>query len=172
MNKETKKINKFKTEEQKEIIKFIIILVVVVTLVVGIYFFTKKFVTKDEEKQDNQTVTGTVNYNVTIIGELLNRPYDEYYAIIYDSTSNDAGKYQGIYSKFTTSEKSTTKMYYIDLSNKLNASYYSKDETNPKATSISELKLGDFTLIKVKKGKIVKYLEDEKEVKKELGMQD
>lgn len=172
MNKETKKINNFKTEEQKEIIKFIIIIVVVVSLVVGIYFFTKKFVTKDEEKKDTQEITGTVNYNVTIIGELLNRPYNEYYAIIYDSTSNDAGKYQGIYSKFTTGEKSTTKMYYIDLSNKLNKDYYSEEETNPKAKSIKELKLGDFTLIKVKDGKIIKYLEDEEEVKKELGMKD
>ena len=170
MNKETKKINNFKTEEQKEIIKFIIIIVVVVSLVVGIYFFTKKFVTKDEEKKETQEITGTVNYNVTIIGELLNRPYNEYYAIIYDSTSNDAGKYQGIYSKFTTGEKSTTKMYYIDLSNKLNKDYYSEEETNPKAKSIKELKLGDFTLIKVKDGKIIKYLEDEEEVKKELGM--
>lgn len=172
MNKETKKINNFKTEEQKEIMKFIIILVVVVALVVGIYFFTKKFVTKDEENKETQAVTGTVNYNVTIIGELLNRPYDEYYAIIYDSTSNDAGKYQGIYSQFTTGENSTTKMYYIDLSNKLNESYYSEEESNPKATTIADLKLGDFTLIKVKDGKIVKYLEDEKEVKKELGMKD
>lgn len=172
MNKETKKINNFKTEEQKEIIKFIIIIVVVVSLVVGIYFFTKKFVTKDEEKKETQEITGTVNYNVTIIGELLNRPYNEYYAIIYDSTSNDAGKYQGIYSKFTTGEKSTTKMYYVDLSNKLNKDYYSEEETNPKAKSIKELKLGDFTLIKVKDGKIIKYLEDEEEVKKELGMKD
>ena len=63
-------------------------------------------------------------------------------------------------------------MYYIDLSNKLNESYYSEEESNPKATNIKELKLGDFTLIKVKDGKIVKYLEDEKEVKKELGMKD
>lgn len=172
MNKDTKKINNFKTEEQKEIIKFVIILVVVVALVVGIYFFTKKFVTKEEEKTETQEVTGTVNYNVTIVGELLNRPYDEYYVIIYDSTSNKAAKYQSIYSKFTTGEKSTTKMYYIDLANKLNEPYYNSDETNPKVTSIKELKLGDFTLIKVKDGKINKYLEDEEAVKKELGMED
>lgn len=172
MNKDNKKIKNIKTDEQKEIIKFIIILVVVVALVVGIYFFTKKFVTKDESKDETQEVTGTVNYNVTIIGELLNRPYDEYYAIIYDSTSNDAAKYQGIYSSFSTSPESTTKMYYIDLSNKLNESYYSEDGTNPKAKSINELKLGDFTLIKVKNGKISKYLEDEDAIKKELGLKD
>lgn len=172
MNKETNKIKNFKTEEQKEIIKFIIILVVVVALVVGIYFFTKRFVTKDESKNETQEVTGTVNYNVTIIGALLNRPYDEYYAIIYDSTSTKAVKYEGIYSSFVSGTESTTKMYYIDLSNKLNESYYSGEETNPKATSISELKLGDFTLIKVKNGKISKYLEDEDAIKKELGLKD
>lgn len=172
MNKETKKIKKVKTEEQAEIIKFIIILIVVVALVVGIYFFTKKFVTKDEEKNETQEVTGTVNYNVTIIGTLLNRPYDEYYALIYDSTSNKAAKYQGIYSSFVSGPESTTKMYYIDLSNKLNELYYSEEETNPKATTISELKLGDFTLIKVKDGKISKYLEDEDAIKKELKLED
>lgn len=172
MNKETKRIKNVQTEEQQEIIKFIIILVVVVALVVGVYFFTKKFVTKEESKNETQEVTGSVNYNVTIIGTLLNRPYDEYYAIIYDSTSTKAGKYEGIYSSFTTGENSATKMYYIDLSNKLNESYYSGEETNPKAQSIDELKLGDLTLIKVKNGKITKYLEDEDAIRKELGLKD
>lgn len=168
MKKDTKKMKNVKTEEQKEIIKFLIILVVVVALVVGIYFFTKKFVTKEDEKKEE--ITGTVNYNVTIVGELLNRPYDEYYVLAYDSKGTKAGQYQGIYSNFTSSPTSTTKMYYIDLANKLNEQYRSSEETNPKATSISELKLGELTLIKVKAGKIVKYLEDEDEIKKELEL--
>lgn len=168
MKKDTKKMKNVKTEEQKEIIKFLIILVVVVVLVVGIYFFTKKFVTKEDEKKEE--ITGTVNYNVTIVGELLNRPYDEYYVLAYDSKGTKAGQYQGIYSNFTSSPASTTKMYYIDLANKLNEEYRSSEETNPKATSISELKLGELTLIKVKDGKIVKYLEDEDAIKKELEL--
>lgn len=173
MEKKDKTKNKvnFKTEEQKEIMKFLILLVVIVVCVVGVYFFTRAFVTKDlKEDKTEETTPAAINYNVTIVGSLLNRPYDEYYVLAYDSESVSINKYQGVYSTYTNKEKAI-KMYYIDLGNALNSSYYSEDETNPNAQSIDELKLGDFTLIKVKNGKIVKYIEDFDSVKKELGIE-
>ena len=97
----------------------------------------------------------------------------EYYALVYDSTDISVNKYQAVYSSYATLEKKDkTKMYYIDLSNTMNKSYYTEEKSNPDAKNLEELKLGDFTLIKVKKGKIVKYIEDYDAVKKELGIED
>lgn len=172
MKEKKKSVINYKSEEQKEIIKFVIILLVIVVVVVGIYFFTRNFVTKEAIKDNNtETTPVTINYDVTIVGSMLNRPYDEYYVLAYESDSVSVNKYQAVYSSYANKEKKD-KLYYIDLSNHLNSSYYNKNDTNPNATSIDELKFGDFTLIKVKKGKIVKYLEDYDEIKKELKIED
>ena len=169
-----KNVINYNTEEQKEVIKLLVIIVVIVALVVGEYFLTRAFVTKDlKSTNEEQPVAATINYDVTIIGSLLNRPYDEYYALVYDSTDISVNKYQAVYSSYATLEKKDkTKMYYIDLSNTMNKSYYTEEKSNPDAKNLEELKLGDFTLIKVKKGKIVKYIEDYDAVKKELGIED
>lgn len=162
----------YKTEEQQEMIRFLIIVAIIVVCVVGVYIFTKTYVTKDDAKDDAEVTTpAAINYDVTIIGSLLNRPYDEYFVMIYDSTSVSANKYQGVYTSYMSMQKEE-KLYYIDLSNAMNAPYYTDGQTNPAAKSIDELKLGEFTLIKVKKKKIVKYLEDFDEIKKELKIED
>lgn len=176
-NKKEKKVT-YKTEEQKEIVKFIVLVVVIGLCVGGIYLFTRVFVTKDINKNEDTTqeeVTGAINYNMTIIGTLLTRPYDEYYALAYDSQAVSSLKYQAIYSAYMNKQdEDLTKLYYIDLSNIMNESYIAdeSEETNPDAESLEDLKLGEFTLIKIKKGKIVKYLEDPFEIKKELKIEE
>lgn len=172
--KKTKNKVTYKTEEQQEIMKFIILIVIIAVCVGGIYLFTKVFVTKDINKNENATeevVTGAINYNVTIIGSLLDRPYNEYYVMAYNSKDVVSMKYQAIYSAYMSKEeKDLTKLYYVDLSNIMNEQYVASEdqETNPNAEKIEELKLGEFTLMKIKKGKIVKYIEDIEEIKKEL----
>ena len=52
----------------------------------------------------------------------------------------------------------------------MNEKFYSKEESNPKAKSISELKLSDLTLIKVKNKQITKYVENQDSIKAELGI--
>ena len=43
-------------------------------------------------------------------------------------------------------------------------------QTNPDATSISELALGDLTLIKVENGEIAEYLEGLDAIREEFGV--
>lgn len=174
--KEKKVKNKvaYRTEEQKEVMKFVILIAIIAVCVGGIYLFTKVFVTKDINKSDETEEVvqpGSINYNVAIIGNLLDRPYNEYYAMAYDAKDETSMKYQAVYSAYMSKQdKDLTKLYFIDLSNIMNESYVAKDdeETNPKAEKIEDLKLGEFTLIKIKKGKIVKYIEGIDEIKKEL----
>lgn len=74
-------------------------------------------------------------------------------------------------NKYMDKEKSN-KVYFCDLSNELNKKYYVGEDkdSNPNATTSSELAFKDLTLIKIKNGKIVKYLETLDTIKTELGI--
>lgn len=166
MNKKLKN-QKYYTEEQKEIQKFIIIVVVLVLVIGAIYFLTDKFV---EQGNSNNTTTGEINYDKATIGTLLNRPYDEYYAMIYSSNSTEESYYNSIKNNYSSKDDGL-KIYYIDLDNELNKKYYNvnnDNKSNPSAKSIDEINLGDITLIKVKNGEIVSYIEDIEQIKTEL----
>lgn len=178
MEKGKKKIKQnkvnYKTAEQDEIKKFIIVILVVVFCVGAIYFVTRAFVTKDLFKSNEEKIEevkpGAVNYDVAIMGQLLNRPYDEYYAVIYNKSEGDyISEMTSLVYDYTV-KKNHLHMYTIDLSNKLNESYYDKEKINVNAKKLKDLKVGDITLIKVKKGKIDKIIIDYKKMQKELGI--
>ena len=86
-NKKIKNKAAYRTSEQDEMIKFVVVILVVLLCVGAVYLFTRAFVTKDlfeNTSETQETVQeGEVNYDVAIMGQLLNRPYKQYYAIIY-----------------------------------------------------------------------------------------
>lgn len=173
----SKKVNKnkvtYRTSEQDEMIKFVIVILVVLLCVGGIYLFTRAFVTKDLFKDDTNTAEtvkeGTVNYDVAIMGQLLNRPYKQYYAVIYDSTGDYAYDMYSLVTSYTAL-KEHKHIYTIDLSNELNKAYYDVENVNTKAKTVAEMKVGDITLVKVKDGKIEKIIVDYAKMQKELGI--
>lgn len=164
----TKKVNKisYHTEEQKEMIHFLIVLSVIIVLVLGFYFISKFFIL-DQNLFENTYIPGTVNSERIVVGTLFNRPEKEYYVIAYDEDAKDAVYYSSLSASYK-GEKAL-KVYHLDLGNVLNKSYYIKEgESNKKATKPSEIKLKDLTLIKIKEGKIEKYLENLSDIEKEL----
>lgn len=153
-----KKRMKYYTDEQKEVFKFIIIIVVLVLVIGGIYLITDKYI----EKGNRSTVPGEINYDKATIGTMLNRPYDEYYVIIYDSKSTEASYYASLIYNYRENEDAL-KVYFIDLNNELNKKYYNVNNdniSNKDAKSINELDLGDITLIKVSNKEINTYIDD------------
>ena len=172
----TKKVKKSKTkvikdtsfnENNSEIGKFIIIFVVILLVVVGLYFLSKVIVDKREDKQAKDDVKqAEINYDIITIGTLLNRPYDEYYVLAYDGETPDAIYYSSLITVYQNKENAK-KIYYCDLSNGLNSKYVSAT-SNPDAKTVDELKLGKITLLTIKKGKIVGYVEDINQIQSTL----
>lgn len=169
-----KKNVKYETEEQKEVKKFIYVIIGLVIIIVGIYFFTRAFITKDLFKKDSDiTYTdGVVNDDVAIVGTMLNRPYEEYYVLAFDSDGTQANYYNGIASKYMSNENSL-KIYYIDLNNALNKKYIAgeNDAVSTKFETIENLKMGEITLFKVKNQKVTKMLTDVEKIKEELTVE-
>lgn len=169
--KKNKKI-KYETEEQKEVKKFIFVLLGLILIVVGVYFFTRAFVTKDlfDRKSNEVTYTeGVISYDVAIVGNMLNRPYDEYYLIAFDSEDTKVNYYNTIVSNYFNNDDSL-KIYHIDLANELNKKYIATEDEaiSKKFESIDKLKLGEVTLMKVENGKVTKFLTSIEKIKEEL----
>lgn len=166
------KMNSAKDIEDENSIKTLIIIIIIIAILIGIVYGATEIL-KKEPKPTNEITKGNINYDKTTIGTILNRPYDEYYVLIYNSEDNDAVLYSTILTKYmkNSNKKDYIKIYYCDLSNKLNEPYYDVDNdniSNQNVSKIEEFDLGDLTLIKVKNGKITQYIEDLEKIKENL----
>ncbi len=175
---EPKKIKKVKlndkkeryiSEEASEIRRFVFILMTIVILLVIVYGVTKIFVKDDNSSDADQVSPGVIDYDIVTVGTMLTKADKEYYVMIYDAEDANAVYYSAIINNYLAKEKALN-VYFCDLGNKLNNSYYvGKDgKSNPKAEKLSDLALKELTLIKVKNGKIVKYIENIDTIKSEL----
>jgi len=163
------KIKGTNSSDDNTIKKLIIIIFIIVVILVFLYGFTE--ILKKDESNEDPIVTGTVNYDKISVGTLLNRPYDNYYVMVYNAEDNDAVLYSTILTKYMQKTENNKKIYFCDLNNKLNNEYYdiNKDgKSNPEATSIDALNFGNLTLLEIEKGKIVNYIEDIDGIKKIL----
>ena len=168
MNKKKIKKEKFYSDDQVEIMRFVKI-IIIIAIFIGAFYLIAKFFTKDKKAEETTEQTQiTVNYDKAIIGNMFNRPYEEYYVVIYDTTSKDATMISALTSKYTQKEDSL-KFYQVDLNNPLNKTYYDKDNSNI-TTDFSKLKVGDLTLLKIVKGQITKYVTTLDEIKTQLAI--
>ncbi len=163
----------YANNEAGEFVNFLIIILIIALLCGGIYLATRAFVTKDlfDKKSDTEEIVqGAINYDVATMGTMLNRPYSEYYVVVYDATEGDyISDMSSLVYNYNALEKHLH-VYTVDLSNTMNKSYYDPENVNVNAKTLEEVKVGDITLIKVKNGSIVKYVTDLSKMKDELGV--
>ena len=167
-----RKKEKIRTAEQEEMFKFFIVILVVLMCVGGIYLLTRAFVTKDlfNSNGNTESVAGEVNYKSAIVGNILNRPYDQYYVIIYDTTSEVASEVATVINDFDNrTDDKKLHLYIVDLNNKLNADYYNPEKENTSARDVASFMFGDKTLLKISDGKVEKYITDIAKMKNELN---
>lgn len=159
--------DKYGTESYKEIKNFIIILLVVIVIVIAVYFISVYVVNKREDNTTsaNESYNASINYNKLTVGMILNRPYNDYYVIVYDSTDSEAIHYSAIINNYQAN-KDSKKIYYCDLDNELNKSFISDtDKGNKNAKKVDEFKFGKLTLLEIKNGKVVQYIENLDKIK-------
>lgn len=165
------KEEKYRSEEQTEMIRFIRILVIVVILILGIYLFTRIFITKDlfnDETEEREVIAGEINYNITMIGSLLEHPEDEYYVMIYNTENLRSIYYSGLMTNYARNEDAL-KVYFADLNKGFNQKFYDPENTELDVTNISDLKVGDLTLIRVRDGEIAEVWNNEEDIANELA---
>ncbi len=157
---------KYQTEEQKELMKFGLVLVILIGVIGAVYVFSR-FLIKPNVK-DYEYTSGSVSTSAISVGTMLSKPEDEYYVLAYDFGGSMASSYNTYGSYYTANKSSALKIYYLDLSNAFNSNFYVKDKSNPKAKKVKDLKMLDGTLIRVKNGSIVSYVEGAEAISKAL----
>lgn len=160
-----KRKEKFYTEEQKEVFKFFKILFGLVVIIGLLYLFTVKFVNKENNyKRTNNS--GKVQYESIYLGTLLNKADNEYYVLIVDNSDISNNLYISRVSEYK-SKISHLPVFTADLSNELNKSFISKESSYNK-DNMDNFKVSGTTLVKVKDGKIQKFIENKDSILSEL----
>lgn len=159
------KVQNRDNEDVQLIKKLIIILVVVVLVIIGFYFLTDKVV--KPTKNENKTSVD-IDYNIATVGTMFNRPYQEYFVILYDSTKSEATYYDTLVSNYRNNSEKSTKLYYVDLSLKTNSAYVS-DTANKSMTGVDDAKFSGATLLKISNGKVVSFIDDREIIKSTLN---
>jgi len=160
MKKKKLKIEKYDNEEVNMVKKLIVILIVVVLFVLGFYFLTDKVVVK--EKQDE--VKTEINYDNATVGTILNRPYDEYLVLLYNSKESEAAYYCTLLANYSGDKK----VYFVDLSLKSNEAYIG-EKSSGKFSKVEDAKFSGPTLLEINDGKVKTFLETKEEIKKALN---
>lgn len=179
MKKIKEKLNDMKenivySDEQSEMKRFGITVLSLTVIVLAVFMFTKYVVNDgDVNIVVFDSYAGAINYNVITVGTILGKSDEEYYVLAYSSEDLNVASYQGVAYAYTSQEsEDLIPVYSLDLETAFNIDYKATDENpeNTEATSIDELSFGDITLIKVKNGKIVKYLNDLDDIREELAV--
>lgn len=165
------KISDF-NEDEGIIKKFIITVIAIGIILVGIYAITEMLNKKNNNSEDKIT-DGVINYDKVSVGTILNRPNKDYYVLVYNAEDSKAVLYSTILTNYMKKNKEDNyvKIYFCDLDNSLNNKFYNvnNDNTsNPKASQVEEFDFGELTLLKIKEGKVEKYIEDFDSIKEIL----
>lgn len=155
------KMEKYENDDIKLIKKLLLILLIIVLVILGLYVFTDKVVM---EKQETNTNEVEFDYDTATIGTILNRPYDEYMVLLYNSKEDNATYYSTLLAKYT----GDVKLYFVDLSLKSSEKYIS-DTSSGIFNSINDAKFSGPTLLRIKNGKVIKFLETKDEIKENLN---
>ena len=114
------------------------------------------------EEYSNSITEKKFSYEKIMIGNVFNRD-EKNYLVLFDNYKNY--KVNSYINNLIKNSDET--VYKVDMSLSENASHIS-DESNKNATSSEELRINDVTLIKISKGKIVKYLTGSEEIESYL----
>lgn len=148
-NKEAKLIKSI-NEDTNQVGKFFLILFGLIIIVGLLYVLTSKNL-NDNSVESTET---TISYTTVNVGNVFNRPYDNYYVLAYD-LQNDENSLYSISNNYMN-ESGSKKLYTLDLGLKVNQKYV-KEVSNKNATKSNELSLTNPTLIEIENGKIIKY---------------
>lgn len=121
-------------------------------------FFDKGYERPSAEEEE-------IAYDTALIGTMFNRPQKVYFVAI-DYWGND--KIDKYFQYLVNNYDGETPVYKVDMSLGINAKYIG-EKGNIDARDIDDLSIVAPTLIKIKNGKIVQYLQSYSSMKKELS---
>ncbi len=175
---ERKNRNKKNIERQEELnyeIKGVTILKVVSTiilLVLVLYYILAVFITKEidisETKSTDSSENNTTSESISdkiVATNIFSQKEDLYYVYCYDFSDEDEGVAQAVQGA------SSQKIYRLNTKDGFNSKYVTDGEGNKNASSLSDLKISNPTLLVISGDKITGYYEGRTSIINFLGEQ-
>ena len=167
--KQTKKEEK-QMEKDSYSLKNLVSIIIIIVIILGVfYLITTLVIDPVEVNNTNNSITDIDSTKITL-NNLLNRNENEYYVLATKENDNNKINYLELYNNYIntySSKENALPFYNVDLKDALNKNYIA-EELNI-SNEISELKLNDETLFKIKNGKIEEYFVGSKEILKALS---
>ena len=138
---------------------------IIVIIAVGLYFLTESML--DKSDPEPSVTDPKISANTTIIGQMFDKPEDEYFVLAYDSNSNLASFYNFLFMNFED-EEDNIKIYFVDLGMGFN-SFALAEESNPKPRNAEEVKINEVALFRIKKGKVIDFFETAEDIRNALS---
>ena len=149
-------------DEIKKLIKTVIIVLISFMVCYLLFFLMGKLGMFEKGYEKPEAESNEFTYSTALIGTVFNRPESEYYVSFDEEEGNT------YFDTLLNMYKGSLHIYKVNMSLGINASH--KGEIgNPNATKSSELVISGPTLVRIKNGRIVKYLEDIDKIKEELS---
>ena len=139
-------------------VKKIIIIILVFAAIFGVFYLLTIGILNKKDKKTSIN-NASIQYTEILAGESFTQNKSEYLVFFYDSSKEDVDTNHTLISNYRDKKDALT-MYTVDMHEGLNKNYRSDSEDNNEATSASELKISKTTIIHIKKGKIVEYINE------------
>ncbi len=155
-----------RSDELMKLVKIVLIVVVIIIIFYGITVLMTKNKKEKTDNNVNNTTPAIIQYDEIMLGTLFRQPRDEYYVLI----QKEDDPYNSLFQSYITTYGSKTdslKVYTANLDSVFNA-YYVSEKSNLKTDNISEFRVSDISLIKVKEKAVVESYEGLEEIEKAL----
>lgn len=172
-----KKAKLVKNNKKQEIIekdsyslKSFLLIILVLVIILGIFYFITTLVVKPVNPTDNDNGVTIIDETKITLNNLLNRKEKEYYVLATKQNNNKEANYQTLYNNYINEYKkqeNALTFYNINLDDALNKGYIS-DKLNI-SNDLSELKVNDDILFKIKDNKIEEYFAGSKNILNQLS---
>ena len=169
MKKERKLRNSYVEDNENIITRFVGTIFGVLIVLVISYLLIGIFVTKTIKfgKDKEEVTVATTDKSTILIGNTFNQKEEEYLVVIYDM-NNKTDKTIETWLTYYSGKHTDITIYKVDSKNKMNSKYIVDSDSNKEAKEVSELRVIDPTIIRIKNGSISEYIEGESSVKEML----
>lgn len=163
--KQRRKMKQKQADEYTQSTKSIIITLFVVLGIFLLFYLLTLFINNKDRKlntKEPEKVETAIKYDEILGDNTFVMSPHEYYVLFYDFEGPEAVYYDYLFNQYAGIENQY--IYRVDLNKGFNKKFISNDKTNKKAKKASDLKIKDATLIKIREGKNVEYIEGSSQV--------
>ena len=144
-----------------------LLLLVVLSYLMSVALTNRQFEREREErKRLRENPISHIQYDEILAGSIFNAGSKDYYVLIYDFDGVD-NDWADIIVRFYRNSEDSKPLYTVNLGNHFNQ-HVIGDTSNSNARNASELSITGTTLINIKDGRIIYYIEGLEEINEHL----